>query len=54
MNMKSKNYLYVFLLFIQKLFFCNVDCAMQYIYSHKYNTNSAEDSSDIIKSITYM
>ena len=25
----------------------NVDCAMHFIYSHKYNTNSAEDSSDM-------
>ena len=27
--------------------FKNVDGAMHYIYSHKYNTNSAEDSSDV-------
>ena len=27
--------------------FLNVDGAMDFIYSHKYNTNSAEDSSDI-------
>ena len=27
--------------------FKNVDGAMHFIYSHKYNTNSAEDSSDI-------
>ena len=25
----------------------NVDGAMHFIYSHKYNTNSAEDSSDM-------
>ena len=25
----------------------NVDGAMHFIYAHKYNTNSAEDSSDI-------
>ena len=28
-------------------FFLNVDGAMHFIYSHKYNTNSAEDSSDM-------
>ena len=27
--------------------FFNVDGAMHFIYSHKYNTNSAEDSSDM-------
>ena len=27
--------------------FKNVDGAMHFIYSHKYNTNSAEDSSDM-------
>ena len=27
--------------------FLNVDGAMHFIYSHKYNTNSAEDSSDM-------
>ena len=37
----------LFILFTQNAFFCNVDCAMQYIYSHKYNTCSAEDSSDM-------
>ena len=31
----------------QNFFFLNVDGAMHFIYSHKYNTNSAEDSSDI-------
>ena len=25
----------------------NVDVAIRFIYSHKYNTNSAEDSSDM-------
>ena len=30
-----------------KLEFKNVDGAMHFIYSHKYNTNSAEDSSDM-------
>ena len=25
----------------------NVDGAMHFFYSHKYNTNSAEDSSDM-------
>ena len=25
----------------------NVDGAMHFIYSHRYNTNSAEDSSDM-------
>ena len=25
----------------------NVDGAMHFVYSHKYNTNSAEDSSDM-------
>ena len=25
----------------------NIDGAMHFIYSHKYNTNSAEDSSDM-------
>ena len=29
------------------IFFKNVDDAMHFIYSHKYNTNSAEDSSDM-------
>ena len=29
------------------LFLKNVDGAMHFIYSHKYNTNSAEDSSDM-------
>ena len=28
-------------------FFLNVDGAMRFIYSHKYNTNLAEDSSDM-------
>ena len=27
--------------------FKNVDGTMHFIYSHKYNTNSAEDSSDM-------
>ena len=29
------------------IFFLNVDAAIHFIYSHKYNTNSAEDSSDM-------
>ena len=28
--------------------FLNVDSAMHFIYSHKHNTNSAEDYSNII------
>ena len=39
----------VFRAYMDKLFkqFLNVDGAMHFIYSHKYNTNSAEDSSDM-------
>ena len=29
------------------IIFLNTDGAMHFIYSHKYNTNSAEDSSDM-------
>ena len=34
-------YEYVFVIFVY------VDGAMHFIYSHKYNTNAAEDSSDM-------
>ena len=35
------------LYFSYYMLFKNVDGAMHFIYSHKYNTNSAEDSSDM-------
>ena len=39
---------YILFCVLQMLTKKNVDDAMHFIYSHKYNTNSSEDSSDIM------
>ena len=44
---KMTTYLFYLYYVFLNVFFLNVDGAMHFIYSHKYTTNSAEDSSDI-------